>query len=117
MSIQKRALELGVEIGKSGEFKSARRAEEALAKESDLKQLMGEMQALQDQAIGMRSRGTPLPEGMVKKVEALQMKIEAHSTYQQFVASQANLQKLMERVNKTIGQGMEKGLDKKIITL
>ncbi|MBC8514618.1 YlbF family regulator [bacterium] len=117
MSIQKKAMELGIEIGKSQEFKAARRAEESLGTEDDLRGHMGEMQALQDQAMGIRSRGNQVPEEMVKKMEGLQMKIEANTKYQQFIATQTNLQKVMESVNKTIGEGMEKGLDKKIITL
>ena len=113
--IFEKAKNLGVNLGQSDEAKSIRRAQESLSKDEDLKALLGQMQALQDQAVGMRSRGTEIPEELKKKMEAVQMKVEAKPIYQQFIAAQMNFEKLMQKVNKSIEEGMKEGGERKII--
>tara|TARA_B100000029_G_C17581096_1_gene959686 strand:- start:322 stop:678 length:357 start_codon:yes stop_codon:yes gene_type:complete len=113
--IFEKAKSLGVNLGQSEEAKAIRRAQESLAKDEELKGLLGQMQALQDQAYGIRARNNEIPEELKKKIEAIQMKVEAKPIYQQFIAAQMNFEKLMQKVNKTIEEGMKEGGERKII--
>ena len=113
--IFEKAKSLGVNLGQSEEAKAIRRAQESLAKDEGLKGLLGQMQALQDQAYGIRARNNEIPEELKKKIEAIQMKVEAKPIYQQFIAAQMNFEKLMQKVNKTIEEGMKEGGERKII--
>lgn len=117
MSLKTAAQALGTEIGKSAEYKALRRAEEALNDQDEVKRLLQDLQAMQDRIIGMQAQGRPIPEEVRSKAEGLQMKLESHPQYQQFVAAQANYEKLMQRVNAEMAEGIKQGAGQKIITL
>lgn len=116
MHLQK-AQELGRLIGQTEEYKALGRAQEALEAASELKLKVDRLQQLAielEQAAGDQAETS---QATADEYERLFGEIQADPRYQQFVAAQANFDKLMLRVQEQMAQGMRKGAESSIITL
>ena len=117
MVIQERASELGRLVGQSEEYQALKRANERLMGEADLKQGLERLRELQISLGDQMDRGQPPTPEQQAEVDGLVGKLQGHPTYQSVVASQANFDKFMYKINEWILDGIKKGADSRIITL
>ncbi len=117
MLIEDKAKELGRLIGQSDEYRAVTRANDALTGDTEATAVLRQMDGLRRDAQAMLTRGEePTPE-MEKQLDDLLMKVQGSPVYQSMAAAQENLEKLMQRVNDWISDGIAKGAQSSIITL
>ncbi len=115
--LQERATDLGRQIGQSDEYKTMKRASEALNGDREAVAVLQEMEQLRRTAGAMIERGEqPTPE-MEQRLDELLGQVQGNGTYQRAIAAQDNFDKLMLRVNEWISEGIRKGAASPIITL
>lgn len=112
-----KARELGRLIGQTQEYQAVKRASTALNEDRDALALMRRMEEIRLDAERMLSRGeNPTPE-MEQELDGLLGRVQGSATYQQMAVAQENFDKLMQRVNEMILDGIQKGAASPIITL
>ena len=115
--IDERAKDLGRLIGQSKEYQELRRANEALGQDAEAVKLLKSMEQLRHEAQRMIERGErPTPE-MEKQLDELLGKVQVQTAYQRLIAAQENFDKLMQKANDWILEGIEKGAASPIIML
>jgi cell fate (sporulation/competence/biofilm development) regulator YlbF (YheA/YmcA/DUF963 family) len=75
------------------------------------------MEQLRVDAQRMMQRGERPTEDMEKQLDELLNKVQGRSTYQRLLVAQENFDKIMQRANDWILEGIEKGAASPIITL
>ncbi len=112
-----KAQELGRLIGQSDEYKSLRRAESSLREDQDTVTKLETIQKLAVEVEKAIAQGQ-MPEPVTAQAyEAAVRDLEVSPVGQSYVVARANFDKLMQRVNEQIGQGIERGAASGIITL
>ena len=115
--IEERARDVGRLLGQSKEYQELKRANDALGQEQAAVALLKQMEELRTQAQRMLSRGErPTPE-MEQQLDSLLQQVQVQPAYQRLIAAQENFDKLMQRVNEWILDGIEKGAASPIIML
>lgn len=115
--IEDKARELGRMVGQSGEYQALKRANDALAADSEAVALLQKMEELRIEAQRMIERGEKPTDRMERDLDDLLTKVQRNPTYQRLVVSQENYDKLMMKVNDWIVDGIKKGATSSIITL
>ena len=115
--LQDKAADLGRLIGQSAEYQAVKRAGEALNADREAVALLQQMERLQTDAQRMIQRGEQPGEEMERQLDELLGKIQGNALYQRMAVSEENFNKLMQRVNEWIGEGIRKGAASSIITL
>ena len=115
--IEDKGKELGRLIGQSSEYQTLKRASDALNEDKDTVALLQQMEKLRVDAQRAMAKGErPTPE-MEHQLDTLLSQIQGRSSYQRLLVSQENFDKVMQRVNDWIMEGIEKGAASPIITL
>ena len=115
--LEDKARELGRQIGQTTEYQAVKRASTALNEDREALALMRRMEEIRLDAERLMSRGeNPTPE-MEQELDQLLGKVQRSATYQQMAVAQENFDKLMQRVNEVILEGIQKGATSSIITL
>jgi cell fate (sporulation/competence/biofilm development) regulator YlbF (YheA/YmcA/DUF963 family) len=115
--IDAKAQELGRLLGQSDEYKALMRADERLRADSECRALFEEVRRL-DQVFEQKEHEGVEPEaGELQRYEETVRSLQGSPVYQQWVAAQANFEKLMLKVNQQIADGIKKGAASPIITL
>ncbi|MEX2154887.1 MAG: YlbF family regulator [Gemmatimonadaceae bacterium] len=115
--IEEKARELGRFIGQSKEYQELKRANDALAQDAEAVKLLKQMEQLRSDAQRMIERGERPTQDMERQLEELLSKVQVQPVYQRLITSQENFDKLMQRVNEWILEGIEKGAASPIIML
>jgi cell fate (sporulation/competence/biofilm development) regulator YlbF (YheA/YmcA/DUF963 family) len=115
--IEEKARELGRFIGQSKEYQELKRANDALAQDAEAVKLLKQMEQLRSDAQRMIERGERPTQDMERQLEDLLSKVQVQPAYQRLITSQENFDKLMQRVNEWILEGIEKGAASPIIML
>lgn len=115
--IEDKAKELGRLIGQSSEYQAVKRASDALNEDKDTVSLLQKMEQLRVDAQRMMQRGERPTETMEKQLDELLNSVQGRATYQRLLVAQENFDKIMQRANDWILEGIEKGAASPIITL
>ena len=115
--IEEKARELGRLVGQSKEYQELKRANDALAQDPEAVKLLKQMEQLRGDAQRMLERGERPTQDMERQLEELLSKVQVQPAYQRLISSQENFDKLMQRVNEWILEGIEKGAASPIIML
>lgn len=115
--LEEKAEELGRVLGQTDEYKALRRATEALRDNSEVQKVLAEAERLAQEIERVAQQGKEPGKEQVEKYDQALQTVQGNSVYQQMVAAQANFQKLMDRVNARIYEGIRKGAASPIITL
>lgn len=115
--IEERAREIGRLIGQSKEYQDLKRANDALGQDQSAVALLKQMEQLRGQAQRMIERGERPSQDMERQLDELLQQVQVQAPYQRLIAAQENFDKLMQRVNEWILEGMEKGAASPIIML
>ncbi len=113
--IQEMAESLGRALGRTAEYRTLARAIESADGDRDVVTLTNEVQGLQETLGTAARRGEELPKAEMEQLEAAMAKLQASSVYQSVVAAQANFDRIMQRVDASIREGMRKGAASPII--
>ena len=115
--IEDKGKELGRLIGQSNEYQTLKRASDALNEDKDTVALLQQMEKLRVDAQRAMAKGErPTPE-MEQQLDTLLGQIQGRGSYQRLLVAQENFDKVMQRVNDWIMEGIEKGAASPIITL
>lgn len=114
MTLEK-ARELGRLVGQSDEYKALARARDRMNDDRDVSTLLSRLGELEQSLTGAMQKGETPEESEQSEYESLFTALQSNSTYQSFVAAQANFEKILSRVNEEISQGMESGAKSGII--
>src|SRR5215208_244615 len=112
-----KAQDLGRLIGQSAEYQALRRAETSLREDKETVAKLDLIQTLArkvDQAV---STGQMPDQATAEAYETAVRDLEMSPTGQAYVVARSNFEKLMQKVNQQISEGMEKGSASSIITL
>jgi cell fate (sporulation/competence/biofilm development) regulator YlbF (YheA/YmcA/DUF963 family) len=115
--LEEKAIELGRLIGQSSEYQAVKRANESINGDRDAVALLREMERLRLEAQRMIERGERPTEEMEGQLDDLLAKVQQHGAYQRLIVAQENFDKVMQRVNDWILDGIRKGAASPIITL
>lgn len=113
--IEERARELGRLIGQTDEYAALNRARQRLRDDEELRELLGGLEEVERELAQTLQSGKEPPEDLRQRYEEKATELQGNPGYQSLVAAQANLEKLLNKVNEAIGEGMEKGSSSRII--
>jgi cell fate (sporulation/competence/biofilm development) regulator YlbF (YheA/YmcA/DUF963 family) len=113
--MMEKAEELGRLISQSAEYSYLSAANRDLADDREATQTLNEMRAVQERILGHISRGEDPPAELQQEYEDFQEKVQTSSRYQSLISSQLNFDKLMDKVHRSIGEGIKKGQESRII--
>jgi cell fate (sporulation/competence/biofilm development) regulator YlbF (YheA/YmcA/DUF963 family) len=112
-----KAQELGRMIGQTPEYQALRRAETNLREDRETVAKLDQIQRLARQVDQLIAQGQMPDQPTAEAYEAAVRELETSDSGQAYVVARANFEKLMNKVNQQIGEGMEKGATSSIITL
>jgi cell fate (sporulation/competence/biofilm development) regulator YlbF (YheA/YmcA/DUF963 family) len=115
--IWEKAQDLGRQIGQAAEYQALRRAEAALREDKETVAKLDQIQTLARQVDHVVSQGQMPDQPTAEAYEGAVRDLEMSPTGQAYVVARSNFEKLMQRVNQQISEGMEKGATSTIITL
>jgi cell fate (sporulation/competence/biofilm development) regulator YlbF (YheA/YmcA/DUF963 family) len=115
--IEEKGRDLGRHIGQSKEYQELKRANDALAQDQEAVKLLKQMEQLRGDAQRMIERGQRPTQEMEQQLDDLLSKVQVQAPYQRLLVAQENFDKLMQRVNELILEGIEKGAASPIIML
>lgn len=115
--IDEKAIDLGRQIGQSTEYQALRRAEKALREDTVAQDRLVRIQTLAREVDELMAKGQLPDEATAKAYDDSIRELELSPTGQAYAVARANFDKLMQKVNEQIAQGMEKGATSSIITL
>jgi cell fate (sporulation/competence/biofilm development) regulator YlbF (YheA/YmcA/DUF963 family) len=115
--IDEKAVELGRLLGQSNEYQALRRAEQALREDTEAQGKLETISRLTREFDEMVAQGQPPEEAKAKEYETTLREFETSPTGQTYLVARANVDKLMNKVNQKIGEGIERGATSGIITL
>jgi cell fate (sporulation/competence/biofilm development) regulator YlbF (YheA/YmcA/DUF963 family) len=115
--IWEKAQELGRMIGQTPEYQALRRAESNLREDRDTVAKLDQIQRLARQVDQLIAQGQMPDQPTAEAYETAVRELETSASGQAYVVARANFEKLMNKVNQQISEGMEKGATSSIITL
>ncbi|RMH15459.1 MAG: YlbF family regulator [Gemmatimonadetes bacterium] len=109
------AKSLGEGLGRTDEYQALKRAIEAVNGDRELAELRTELERLEAEITqALRAQQEPAEETR-KAYEDAVSRLQASPVYQRLVAAQANFDKILQKVNQTIEQGIQDGAESRII--
>jgi cell fate (sporulation/competence/biofilm development) regulator YlbF (YheA/YmcA/DUF963 family) len=112
-----KAQELGRLIGQAAEYQALRRAETTLREDKETVSKLEQIQTLARQVDQLVAQGKMPDPATAESYENAVRDLEMSPVGQAYVVARSNFEKLMNRVNQQISEGMEKGATSSIITL
>ena len=113
--ILEKAKELGAIIGQTAEYGAMTRARKRIEEDETLRPLLEAMDGLERELAEMLQSGGQPDDVFRERYETAFGALQGHASYQAMVAAQANFDRILQRVNEAIGQGMEQGAGSRII--
>lgn len=110
-----KARELGRMLGQTSEYEYLQAANEDIADDRDATELINRFKELQEEAVEHLERGEDPPEEVQDELEEVRGELQGSPRYQSLVAAQSNFDKLMQKVQNAIGEGMKKGSESQIV--
>ena len=113
--IFQRAAEVGRLISQTPEYAYLRSAIREIDGDEEAKARLDGIRALQEKLIGFLEREEEPPEDLRAELGSLSEEMQTTTRYQALISAQANFDKLMEKVNQSIGEGVKAGEQSRII--
>lgn len=114
-NITEMAQELGQALGRTDEYQALKRAASGVDEDRELVELRNELEKLESEMVTRLRSGQEPPDEQKERYEELARDLQARPGYQRLVAAQSNFDKLLQKVNETISQGIQKGAESRII--
>ena len=113
--IMEMAKSLGNALARTDEYQALRRAISAADDDRDMVELRNALEKLEGRIESKLRAGEQPDEELATEYESTVGRLQSNSAYQRLVAAQTNFDKVLRRVNETIGKGMEEGAQSRII--
>ena len=113
--IQERAREVGRLIAQTEEYKALKRANERLSDDREAVTTINRLSELEGELATMLRAGRQPGEEQQQEYETLVETLQQMTVYQGVVAAQSIFDRLMERINEEIAQGIQAGDQSRII--
>lgn len=114
-AIFEKAKELGRLVAQTPEFSYLKAANRELADDREATELLNDLRSLQERVIAQIDKGEEISEELRAEMDEIQGKVQGSTRYQMLVSTQANFEKLMDKVNQEIGEGIKAGEESRII--
>ncbi|HEV2749495.1 MAG TPA: YlbF family regulator [Gemmatimonadales bacterium] len=115
--IDQKAQELGRLLGQSDEYKTLLRASDRMKEDATCRELLAEVERIAGTIEHASQEGKEPTKEQVEQYDRALQSVQGNTVYQQVVAAQANFEKMMQKVNARIYEGMKQGAASPIITL
>jgi cell fate (sporulation/competence/biofilm development) regulator YlbF (YheA/YmcA/DUF963 family) len=115
--IDDKAQELGRMLGQSPEYQALRRAEQGLRDDAEAQVRLESISRMTREFDAMMAQGQQPSEEQAATYETTLREFELSTAGQGYLVARANVDKLMQRVNQAIAEGIERGATSGIITL
>lgn len=113
--IFERASEVGRLVSQTPEFQYLKSAHSDIGSDAEATARIEEMRMLQTDILGYLEKGDEPPQDLRDKLETLSEDMQRSSRYQSLISAQANFDKLMEKVQESIGSGIRAGDESRIV--
>lgn len=113
--IFERATEVGRLVSQTAEFRYLKAAHEEISSDKDATGQIDNMRKLQTEIMGFLEKGEEPPEDLRLQLESLSEDMQTSTRYQALISAQANFDKLMEKVQESIGSGIRAGEESRIV--
>lgn len=110
-----KAKEVGRLLGQTSEYKALQRAREGLNEDRETVEMVNRLAELEQELQGQLQQGQQPSEEQQKEYEETFSKLQSGSRYQALVAAQSNFDRILQKVNEKIGEGIEAGSKSSII--
>jgi cell fate (sporulation/competence/biofilm development) regulator YlbF (YheA/YmcA/DUF963 family) len=114
-AMKERARELGRMLGQSDEYKALGRAKQRLTEDEQSMQRMQKLDELERDIQAYLQNNMEPGDTEKAEYERVFTELQSSPVYQGFVAAQSNFEKLLQRMNEEISQGIEAGAQSRII--
>lgn len=111
------ATDLGQTLGHTAEYRALKEAMARADEDRELVELRNRLRRLEEQMEGALRRGEEPAEELVKDYEQVFSRLQGNSAYQRVVASQANFDKILSKVNENISRGLQNADQSRIVLL
>jgi len=113
--IMDQARQLGNSLARTDEYQALKRAISAADDDREIAELRNELEKLEATiSTALRAQKEPEKED-ADAYEAAVQKLQGNPAYQRLVAAQTNFDKVLQKVNQTISEGIQEGQDSRII--
>jgi cell fate (sporulation/competence/biofilm development) regulator YlbF (YheA/YmcA/DUF963 family) len=109
------AKDLGRAMAQTDEYQILKRAISSADDDREITELTRRLEQLEERVHAALSQGKHPEKELQEEYDGVVMKLQASSTYQRLIAAQSNFDRVVQRVNQTIAQGMEEGAKSRII--
>ena len=113
--IFERATEVGRLISQTPEYAYLRSAMRDIDGDEDARGRLDQIRALQEKLIGFLEREEEPPAALREDLGRLSEEMQSSSRYQSLISAQENFDKLMEKVHRSIAEGVKAGEQSRII--
>ena len=113
--IMEQARSLGNALARTDEYQALRRAIRDSDDDREIAELRSTLERLEGSISTSLRAGREPEQEVAEEYETAVTRLQANPTYQRLVAAQANFDKILQKVNGTIAQGMEEGAESRII--
>lgn len=113
--IFERAGEVGRLISQTAEYAYLRSAMRDIDGDEEAKARLDSIREIQEKVIGFLEREEEPPEDLRAELGRISEEMQTSTRYQALISAQANFDKLMEKVNQSIAEGVKTGEQSRII--
>jgi cell fate (sporulation/competence/biofilm development) regulator YlbF (YheA/YmcA/DUF963 family) len=113
--IFEKAEDLGRLISQMPEYAYLQAAHREIGDDREATETLNRLRELQENLLAAIQRGEQPSAEQEEEYAKLQEEIQQSTRYQALISAQANFDKLMERIHQSIGQGIKKGEESRII--
>lgn len=113
--IVEKAEELGRLLSQTAEYAYLKSARRDIDDDREATEALGRMREMQGRLFQHVERGEEPPTELVTEYRELQEEMQQSVRFQSWISAQANFDKLMEKVNRAIDRGIQKGDESRII--
>lgn len=105
--IDEMARDLGQALGRTDEYQALRRAATGIEEDEEVVRLKNDLDKLESEILTLLRSGKEPDQATSDRYESLAQSLQVRPAYQRLVVSQANFDKILQRVNDTIAQGIQ----------
>ncbi len=110
-----KAKDVGRLLGQTKEYKALQRARKELNEDRETVEMVNRLAQLEQSLQGSLQQGKEPPEEEREEYEQTFSKLQSGSRYQALVAAQSNFDRVLQKVNEQIGEGIDAGSQSSII--
>lgn len=113
--VLEKAEEVGRIVSRMPEYRRLKQAHQDIGEDREATRRINEMRELQTRMIQQMERGDEPPAESREQLEKLSEELQSSTRYQALVAAQANFDRLMEKIQESIGAGIRAGEESRIV--